>query len=180
MLKTSSQVKEKENIRWSKWNLTGCDKNFDLLVLRANIRKELVVWSPKLLVQNVLNNHIETSIICALCSAKSKGLGLRKTQMTQVRKHAMDVTSRKKAWLQSVEICSAFFCHVRTFIFSWMDKFISYQRLVPVFICFTICGQREMCLPLGQVVSKIYASESNFYLSRTSGQRFCRTLFNIF
>lgn len=32
-------------------------------------------------------------------------------------------------------------------------------------------GQREMCL--SQVVSKIYMSESNFYLSQTIRQRFC-------
>ena len=69
--------------------------------------------------------------------------------------------------------CLAFFCWVRTLFFSWMDKLISWQWLV--FFCF-IHGQREMCLSLGQVVSKIYSSTSNFYLPWTIGQRFCRTL----
>lgn len=182
MLKTLSHHKEKESIKWSKLNLTGCDKNFDSLVRRPNIRKELVVRSPKLLVQHVLNNNIETSIKCALCSAKSKGLG---TEITPngpghqafhgfyIQKESM----ASKRW--NLLDCSAFFYYVRTLIFSWMDKFISCQRLAPVFICFIICGHREMCLFLGQVVSKIYASESNFYLPRTIGQKFCRALFNI-
>lgn len=185
MLKTLSQVQEKESIRWSKWNLTGCDKNFDSLVLRATIGKELVVRSPKLLVQNVLNNNKETMktcIKCVLCSIKSRG---RRTEITPngpgyqafhgcyIQKERM----ASKRW--NLLDCSAFFYYLRTIIFSWMDKFISCQRLVPVFTCFIICGQREMCLFLGQVVSKIYASESNFYLPRTIGQKFCRALFNI-
>ena len=58
----------------------------------------------------------------------------------------MAVVYRSKAWLQSVEVCWTLLHKVRTFIFSQMDKFISWQRLVLIFICFIVCGQKENVL----------------------------------
>ena len=49
----------------------------------------------------------------------------------------------KKAWLQSVGLFSVLLLSKKKFIFPGMDKLISWQRLVSVFICFVICGQRE-------------------------------------
>lgn len=60
-----------------------------------------------------------------------------------------------------------------------------WQRLVPVFFVLLFVGKgkctcpSEVCLSLGSLLvprTKIYSSESNFYLSRAIGQRFCRTV----
>lgn len=105
-----------------------------------------------------------------MCSIKSRGLG------TEINPYGPGYQAFHEGYIQKESMaskrwnlldCSAFFCYVRTFISSWMDKFIFCQRLVIVFSCFIIRRQREMRWFPWQVVSKIYASESNFYLPRT-------------
>jgi len=92
--------------------------------------------------------------------------------MAQVTNPFMDVMSETKHGFKALQFGGLF----SFLLLSRMDKFTSWQRLLPVLICFIICRQREMCLSLRQVVSKIYWSESNFYFSQTIGQRFCCTL----
>ena len=53
-------------------------KFYDSLVLRTTTRKKLIVRSPKVLVQNVLNKNKEIKVVnlkCALYFAQSRGLG---------------------------------------------------------------------------------------------------------
>ena len=64
--------------------------------------------------------------------------------------HARKEIMASKRW--HLWDCLAFFCKVRTSMFLSIDKFISWQRLVSVFPCFIICGQREVCLTLGSVL----------------------------
>ena len=85
--------------------------------------------------------------------------------------HARKEIMSSKRW--HLWNCLAFFCKVRTSIFLSIDKFISWQRLVSVFPCFIVCGQRDVCLSLGIVlVFRKCACPSEVCLFL--GQRFTR------
>lgn len=66
--------------------------------------------------------------------------------------------------------CWFYFCHVRTFLFT-MNTFTSWKSFVLIFVYL-----RVFCLSLGHLVKDFNLFESNFYLSRTIGQRFLRAL----
>ena len=134
-------------------------KFYDSLVLRTTIRKKLVVRSSKGPVLCVLNNKKEiklTENVLCLGSAvfQSTGRGTEINLNALSCKgfhgcHARKEIMASKRW--HLWNCLAFFCKVRTSMFLSIDKFISWQRLVPVFPCFIICGQREVCLTLGSL-----------------------------
>ena len=125
-------------------------KSYDSLVLWTTIGKKLVLQSLKVLVQNVLN--------------------ITKKWILQTEtKHGFKV-------LKFVRLFSLLLLSKNLHFFhEWINLYLSIG-LLPVSICFSICGLREMCLSLGQDMAKIYLSKSNFYLSQTIRQTFCRSL----
>ena len=116
----------------------------------------------------------KTSIKCALLS-----LGARdwdKLKWPRLQSLSWMLCAETKHVFKALQFGGLFSLLLLSRNLSFFQKWINLQRFLPVLIFFIICGQREMCLSLRQVVPKIYWSESNLYFSQTIGQRFCCTL----
>ena len=96
--------------------------------------------------------------------------------MAQVRKHAMDVTPRKKAWLQSVEICCtvqpSFVTLEPSFFHEWINLYLA-KGLCQFSVALLFAG-KEKCACFSDKPCQKFTRPNQ--ISTCPRQRFCRAL----